>query len=473
MDNKVEQKGLAGADNMRILRFEAEHIKKIQVVRITPSGHVFEVSGKNGAGKTSILDSIWWALAGTRSHQPDPIQHGHDKGRIKLDLGVITVEREFKRQKAAPGKQDERITTRLIVKTAKGLVMQSPQSILDQLLGALSFDPLAFARKSAVEQYQALQQACGVDLQSIDRLNEEDYLARTIANRTAKEKRAAADNISVPAQVPERIDVAALVAERKRREKLNGARGHAIARRESLERQVEAVEQDKSRVVADSAAAKMATERFDDEQAAALNRFRAEQAEESLARVSMLGRYGEQIAGCKASLGALPEPPAQEVFSDIDEQIEQAGTVNAAAHEAERQSRDLGRLEREYEDAEDESIKLTEAMEGRKRDAAKAVEKAALPIPGLSLDNGQVSLDSVPFGQASDADQLRASCAIAMRDNAKLRVLRIRDGSLLDDDSMQILADMATAADFQIWVERVIPSGQDGITIEDGRVKEG
>ena len=59
-----------------------------------------------------------------------------------------------------------------------------------------------------------------------------------------------------------------------------------------------------------------------------------------------------------------------------------------------------------------------------------------------------------------------------MRDNAKLRVLRVRDGSLLDEDSMQILADMAIDADFQIWVERVIPSGQDGIAIEDGRVKE-
>ena len=49
---------------MRIIRFEAEHIKKIQVVQITPRGHVVEISGKNGAGKTSILDSIWWALAG-------------------------------------------------------------------------------------------------------------------------------------------------------------------------------------------------------------------------------------------------------------------------------------------------------------------------------------------------------------------------------------------------------------------------
>ena len=483
MDNEKEREGLAGVDNMRILRFEAEHIKKIQVVSITPSGHVFEVSGKNGAGKTSILDSIWWALAGTRTHQSDPIQHGHDKGRIKLDLGAITVEREFKRLPAAPGRQDERITTRLIVKTAEGQVMQSPQSILDQLLGALSFDPLAFARKSAGEQYQALQQACGVDLQSIDRLNEEDYLARTIANRTAKEKRAAAGQINVPAEISERIDVAALVAERQRREQLNSDRVEAAAKRESLERKIAEAERDTVRIRAVGAAAARVTEEFaesqsaakkrlNDDQAVAAKNFAANQEASSLARVAELCSVSEQAAESRAILEALPELTAHETFSDIDEQIKQAGTVNEAAHEAERQSRDLGRLEREYADAEAESIKLTEAMDERKLAAAQAVEKAALPIPGLSLDNGQVSLDGVPFGQSSDADQLRASCAIAMRDNAKLRVLRVRDGSLLDDDSMQILSDMATAADFQIWVERVIPSGQDGIAIEDGRVKE-
>ena len=93
---------------------------------------------------------------------------------------------------------------------------------------------------------------------------------------------------------------------------------------------------------------------------------------------------------------------------------------------ADRQINDARRLEKEAWDAEAESLRLTNAMTARKLAAAQAVEKAALPIPGLSLDNGQVSLDGVPFAQASDAEQLRASCAIAMRDNAKLRVLRVR-----------------------------------------------
>ena len=155
------------------------------------------------------------------------------------------------------------------------------------------------------------------------------------------------------------------------------------------------------------------------DQAVASKNFAADQAAESLARVTELGELSELVTESRAILEALPEPPAQEVFSDIDEQMEQAATVNVAAYEAQRQTDDAKHLEHEASDAEDESRKLTESMDARKLAAAQAVEKAALPIPGLSLDNGQVSLDGVPFGQSSDADQLRASCAIAMRDNAK------------------------------------------------------
>ena len=55
-----------------------------------------------------------------------------------------------------------------------------------------------------------------------------------------------------------------------------------------------------------------------------------------------------------------------------------------------------------------------------------------------------------PFDQASDAERLRASCAIAMRGDAKLRVLRLRDGSLLDEDSLRLLGEMAEAEDWQV-----------------------
>jgi len=55
--------------------------------------------------------------------------------------------------------------------------------------------------------------------------------------------------------------------------------------------------------------------------------------------------------------------------------------------------------------------------------------------------------------------------------NPKLRVIRVRDGSLLDEDAMKLLAKFADAHDMQIWVERVDSSGAVGFVLEDGRVR--
>ena len=64
-------------------------------------------------------------------------------------------------------------------------------------------------------------------------------------------------------------------------------------------------------------------------------------------------------------------------------------------------------------------------MEKRTLDMKKLVEAADLPVEGITLEGGKVYYDGVPFNQASDAEQLRVSCAIAMRENAKLRVIRV------------------------------------------------
>ena len=61
---------------MKIINLKAENVKRIEAVDITPTDHLVEITGKNGAGKTSVLDAIWWALAGAASHQPEPIRKG-------------------------------------------------------------------------------------------------------------------------------------------------------------------------------------------------------------------------------------------------------------------------------------------------------------------------------------------------------------------------------------------------------------
>ena len=173
---------------MKIVKLTAENIKKLRAVEITPNGDVVTISGKNGAGKTSVLDSIWWALSGTTHIQAQPIRKGETKARIRLDMGEIIVERKFTESGST-----------LVVENAEGARFPSPQKMLDAMIGELSFDPLAFSRMDARKQFDELRRVSelDVDIDELDRLNKSDYAKRTDINRDAKLRRAIVDGIAI------------------------------------------------------------------------------------------------------------------------------------------------------------------------------------------------------------------------------------------------------------------------------------
>jgi hypothetical protein len=107
-------------------------------------------------------------------------------------------------------------------------------------------------------------------------------------------------------------------------------------------------------------------------------------------------------------------------------------------------------------------------------DAAKArqLEVAKFPVPELSFDETGVVYRGVPFAQASGAEQLRVSMGVAMALNPTLKVCLIRDGSLLDDKNLALVAEMAAEQGGQVWLERVSDGPEVSVVIEDGSVKE-
>lgn len=72
---------------LKIIKLEANNVKRLKAVEITPVGHTVTISGKNDQGKTSILDSIEYALAGNRTICEKPVRLGEAKARIVCDLG--------------------------------------------------------------------------------------------------------------------------------------------------------------------------------------------------------------------------------------------------------------------------------------------------------------------------------------------------------------------------------------------------
>ena len=170
----------------------------------------------------------------------------------------------------------------------------------------------------------------------------------------------------------------------------------------------------------------------------------------------------ERIAGHQAD-----PVPAMPDTSKLERQLSGIEATNAAIRANEQAKRTVAKRD-ELSAAWDATSEEIDALDRLKADALAA---AKLPVDGLGFDDGGVTFNGVPFSQASSAEQIRVSLAMAMALNPQLRVVRILDGSLLDDDSMRQVAEMASAADYQVWIERVSDDSATAVVIEDGTVQ--
>lgn len=428
---------------MKIISLQAENVKRIKAVSITPAGNIVEITGRNGAGKTSILDSIYWALAGSAHVQSAPIRKGQTEALIKLDLGELKVRRTFKK------KEDGEYTTSITVESADGMRATSPQKMLDALVGELSFDPLAFTRLDAKGQFETLKRFVpGVDFDAIEKANKADYDKRTDVNRRAKEARTVADGIKVPAEEQKPIDESALV------EELDQA-GRSNADLEARKMRRAQAEDEMRRQHAEAGELQKRAE--------ALRAQAADLEEKSRALTKAADDTGEKLR----TAPALPSPIDT---APLREKIAAATRHNSACDFEAADRKRKAEHAAKADDLEKQSKALTAAMEKRLKEKQGAIAAAKMPVAGIEFGDGEILLNGVPFEQASDAEQLRASVAIAAAGNPKLRVIRVRDGSLLDEQSMTLLAEMATERDMQVWVETVASGRPGAIVIEDGHL---
>ena len=422
-----------------IISLEAQNVKRLKAVSIHPKGPIVEISGKNASGKSSTLDSIAMALGGKDLVCSDPVRHGADKGKVtvKLDNG-LTVTRTFTPSGGGT----------LTVANAEGAQYRSPQAMLDKLVGGLSFDPLAFARMDGKQQAGTLRALTKLDLSKLDEqrkiAGEERLLAGRYARQIEGQLTALPDDPTAPA---EEVSVAALADELQRRQKANAAR----------ERYSSAANAARKQATAFNVNVENCTQQIDSlkRQIAKLEESRQLHADAcnsaAATSVEMDKKYAET-------------PILDE--AEIRQQLIDAQGINKRVAAQRARADAIAKVI----EAKNEVHKLDAEIAGV--DAKKSAMLAATPMPieGLTFDDMTVSYRGVPFDQCSSAEQLRVSVAMGMALNPDLRVLLIRDGSLLDDDSLKIIADMAKDGGWQIWLEKVSNDKSVGVVIEDGSV---
>ena len=419
---------------MKIIRLSASNVKRLRAIEITPDGNDIVLGGKNEQGKTSILDAIQMALGGKGAVPKQPVRKGEERAEIIAELDDLIVKRTFT---AAGG-------TSLSVSSKDGAVYKSPQAMLDKLVGSLSFDPMAFATAKPAEQSEALRKLVGIDFAALDEERRGLYEERTAVNREGKSLAAQFEAAPLHADAPEAEVSAAEIAR-----ELEAARGHNAGIDQANEDLID---------MAEDLASKDAEIDDAEQQIAALKK----QLETLRGQREVMQIELDNADSRCAQMQPIDLTPIQ---SRLDTAEDDNRRVRDNAARAD--------LEKRLEAKRAESRSLSGQIDAI--DAKKQADIAAadLPLPGLGLhENGYVTLDEIPFDQCSHAQRLRASVAMGLAMNPKLRVLLVRDGAYLDTDSLRLVAEMAAEHDAQVWIERVGEGEEVGVVIEDGSVKE-
>jgi hypothetical protein len=123
-----------------------------------------------------------------------------------------------------------------------------------------------------------------------------------------------------------------------------------------------------------------------------------------------------------------------------------------------------------FEELRKQRIGLDADIEAIDNSVAEAVKQIKLPIDGLTLGDNGVLLNGILYSELSSAEQIKISMALAMAQKPDLRVMFIKEGSLLDEESLATISKMAEEADYQVWMECVGTDGDVGVVIEDGGI---
>lgn len=434
---------------MHITALRAENVKRLKAVTIEPDGNVVVLGGANGAGKSSTLDAIWYALGGAGNLPGKPVRDGQGSAVAAVRLEgdgepTLVVTRRIK--------ADGGTTLEVVEERPDGIKskLQSPQKVLDSLVGRIAFDPLEFSRQKPAEQVETLRSIVGLDTADVDGRIARCVEARADANREVKRLAALVESDEVFPDVPaDEVSAEDVLADLRAARARNDEIGEAQRTARSLSDQV-----DKKR-----------------DEAAALRQRIAEHEAKVL-------EFQQTLRSVNASIDEA-SAKAEQVQQDVDALV----AADVSAIEARLLSiEDTNRLVRSNQTAARHKALLDEASEQadqcqRAVDEARAeklelMQSAKWPVEGLGFGEAGVTFRGLPFDQCSSAEMLRVSVAVGASQHARLNVMFIRDGSLLDAASLAAVHEIATQHGAQVWIERVGDGDECSVVIEDGEVSD-
>lgn len=427
---------------LELIGLKVQDLRNIELVNVDFRGKRFiEITGNNGAAKTTIIDSIFLTIIG-----PKYLRRGFqawrlvnkdaDRALMKVMIGnserTIEIKRSITKKDDGAGNMSS--GGALSITDTDGEKLS--QEFLDNLISEFTVDPVSFSRQPPADQINIIKKLGGIDTSKIDSARDTAYQERTIVGRRLKDL---APLVKIEPAKIEPIDQGALAAEYQEATRKN-----------------EAIRE-----------AKRAAEEFDRETAAIKNQI-AKHIEEIKSLNDLVNKLQEDVGEREFEAGKRKDPGTEADLEYLTRAMETAAETNKKAAKRQEYERAL----KEYQKAQEEYDKYDTVVKKYPEEKTKLIKGSKLPFDNIDFDDeAGLLIDGIPFDQKSDAEKIRISTRIGMAMAPDFKIICIKDGSLLDDNSFAVIKELAEKYDYQVLVERVgEKEGSNQIVMRAGKV---
>ena len=411
------KKGYELTQSVKINSLELENVKRVKAVKLEPAqSGLTIVGGRNGQGKTSVLDAISWALGGNRKKPSQPHREG------SATDPYLHVE----------------LTNGLIVEPAGN---KSGQNLLDQFIEALALDLPKFMESTSKEKAQTLLQIIGVGdyLFELEAKEEKLFNQRTSIGQMERQKRGAAEEMEFYPDAPaEPVSAAELIQQQQEILARNGENQRKRERVNDIQLALNSAEGE-AKIIADRISAL---------------------SEELSHKNADIDRLREEFASAKKTAEELQDESTAEIEASITAIDETNAKVRTNAARA-MAMKDADELKDQYED-------LTREIEDIRSDKMKLLADAKLPLDGLTVEKGELIYNGNAWDCMSGSDQLRVATAIVRALKPECGFVLVDKLEQFDPQTLQEFGAWAESQDLQIIGTRVSTGDECSIVIEDG-----
>ena len=402
-------------DSIKVTELRAENIKRVKAVQLSPAPTGLTViGGNNNQGKTSVLDAIAWALGGDRFRPSQPQRVGSvipPNIQVTLSNGLV-VERS--------GKNGS-------LKVIDPQGNKGGQQLLNSFVEQLALDLPRFLNATAKEKAGILLKIIGIgdQLFMLDRKEQELYNERLAIGRIAAQKAAAAKELPHWDGVPEEpVSAAELIRRQQDILAKNGENARLRRNRDVLKTDLDMLRR---------------------------------QLADLTKKVSNLE---EQYATACRDAADLEDESTEE----LEESIRGVDETNAKV----RQNLARAQAEKEAKDCQDQYDGLTCQIEILRKERLDLLNGADMPLPGLSVERGELTYRGQPWDNMSASEQLQVATAIVRRLNPACGFVLLDKLEQMDLDTLRDFGEWLREEGLQAIATRVSTGDECSIIIEDG-----